>query len=191
MNKIGVVDAIPPRRGGPKKRPRPAVRKPTSEERLAKRFWAKVNKNGPIPKGRPELGPCWVWTAHQHKQGYGVIAINQIPMLAHRVVYEMEVGPIPEGRIIDHICRNEPCVRPSHLRPVTREQNGENQGRLRNTPSGIRGVTFHKRSQKWQALCASRGKVHYAGLHDTIEQAAEAVRLKRLEVHTHNDTDRH
>lgn len=42
---------------------------------------------------------------------------------AHRLVYEYEVGPIPDGLTIDHLCRNTICVNPSHMEPVTNAEN--------------------------------------------------------------------
>lgn len=88
------------------------------------RFWAKVDKNGPIPAHRPDLGPCWVWTASRLKFGHGSFgAVTGSTMLAHRFSYELLVGPIPEGLALDHLCVNPPCVNPAHLEPVTSEEN--------------------------------------------------------------------
>lgn len=86
---------------------------------LAVRFWAKVNKEGPVL--RPELGPCWVWTRGTTRSGYGQITAGLLadgtrgPLLAHRLSYEMAEGPIPDGLWVLHRCDNPPCVRPAHL----------------------------------------------------------------------------
>lgn len=87
---------------------------------VAERFWPKVNKDGPIPQHRPDLGQCWVWTKAMIK-GYGTINLGQDhgKMLAHRWSYEDANGPIPDGLELDHLCRNPPCVNPAHLEPVT------------------------------------------------------------------------
>ena len=93
----------------------PLYMRPTAAER----FWSKVNKDGPLPERRPELGPCWVWTANAHKKsGYGKFGVKGKTILAHRWSYTEEVGPIPEGLQLDHLCRNTACVRPDHLEPV-------------------------------------------------------------------------
>lgn len=87
-------------------------------------FWAKVDKHGPVPAHRPDLGPCWVWTAARHGKGYGMFSVDRKRKVrAHRFAYEMMVGPIPEGLDLDHLCRNRACVNPEHLEPVTRSVN--------------------------------------------------------------------
>lgn len=86
------------------------------------RFWGKVNKDGHIPAHRPELGPCWEWTASR-PAGYGHFALNGRPVQAHRFAYEALIGPIPAGLDLDHLCRVRRCVNPAHLEPVTRGVN--------------------------------------------------------------------
>jgi hypothetical protein len=88
---------------------------------IADRFWAKVDKNGPVPDDRPDLGPCWVWQNATTKR-YGTIQLGGREcgkILAHRWSYEIANGPIPEGLELDHLCGNPPCVNPAHLEPVT------------------------------------------------------------------------
>lgn len=67
---------------------------------------------------------CWEWTGHRSRTGYGAIAMPRREgktniAKAHRVSYELFVGPIPDGLVIDHLCRNRACVRPDHMEPVT------------------------------------------------------------------------
>lgn len=78
-------------------------------------FWMKVKEN----RGNG----CWEWqNALAH--GYGCFAPKQFVMLrAHRVAYELLVGSIPEGLVLDHLCRNPCCVNPAHLEPVTQGEN--------------------------------------------------------------------
>lgn len=87
------------------------------------RFWTKVNKSGPTPANAPHLGPCWLWTAHKSDKGYGRFRIGRPYVAAHRWAYERSIGPVPDGLVLDHLCRVRHCVRPSHLEPVTSREN--------------------------------------------------------------------
>jgi hypothetical protein len=65
---------------------------------------------------------CWIWVAAKDpKGGYGKFVSERfgIVMPAHRWSYEYMRAPIPTGLVIDHLCRNPPCVNPWHLEPVT------------------------------------------------------------------------
>ena len=62
---------------------------------------------------------CWEWDGKKDSGGYGRVHLNGKKSQAHRVVYELLVGPIPDGLLLDHLCRNRICVRPDHLDPVT------------------------------------------------------------------------
>lgn len=64
-------------------------------------------------------GGCWLWNGRLNVSGYGVF--HQTP--AHRLVYELLVGPIPTGLVLDHLCRIRRCVNPDHLDPITQEEN--------------------------------------------------------------------
>lgn len=103
---------------------------------LLDRLLARVDVYGPTPVQRPDLGPCWVWTGSTTKNGYGHIGDGgrraRKTLLVHRVTYEAECGPIPNGLDLDHLCRNRACCRPSHLEPVTKKVNsarGRHAGR--------------------------------------------------------------
>lgn len=87
------------------------------------RLWKRVNKNGPIPAHRPDLGPCWIWTGTLRDDGYGVLTINHQTKYAHRVAYELTKGEIPAGYTTDHLCRVHACANPDHLDPISRGAN--------------------------------------------------------------------
>lgn len=71
---------------------------------------------------------CWIWTAAKDKDGYGRFQVGYRCTNAHRVAYELFVGPIPEGHHVDHMCKNKSCVRPDHLQVLTHFENS-GQGR--------------------------------------------------------------
>lgn len=94
----------------------------------AQRFWAKVDKSGPVPDYRPELGRCWIWNGTRSSRqggrpGYGRFAAEGRTHQAHRFAYELLVGKIEAGLQLDHLCRVTQCVNPSHTEPVTPREN--------------------------------------------------------------------
>lgn len=66
---------------------------------------------------------CWDWVGARISNGYGMFTYQARRQMAHRVSYELFLGPIPEGLELDHLCRNRACINPSHLEPVTRQEN--------------------------------------------------------------------
>jgi hypothetical protein len=78
---------------------------------------------------------CWGWRRRSKRGDYGMI--RGIP--AHRLSYEIHVGPIPEGMIVRHICDNPPCTRPDHLLVGTAADNVADMiERERDNPGGRR-----------------------------------------------------
>jgi HNH endonuclease len=82
---------------------------------LAERFWRKV----------AFTRDCWVWAAFCLPNGYGWFSTTKAagPAYAHRVGYELQVGPIPPGLQVLHTCDNPPCVRADHLFVGTQRDN--------------------------------------------------------------------
>ena len=71
---------------------------------------------------RCEIGDCWEWQGST-AGGYGRISVNNRVEQTHRVVHESLVGSIPEGKQLDHLCRNRVCCNPDHLQIVTQREN--------------------------------------------------------------------
>lgn len=90
------------------------------------RFWEKVEKTE----------TCWIWTGAIHVHRHGVFnAGRDAPkgkksptMWAHRYAYMVIVGDLPEGLVLDHLCKNPVCVNPDHLEPVTQSENAKRGG---------------------------------------------------------------
>lgn len=85
------------------------------------RFWSKVNKNGPLPQHRPEIGPCWIWTAGVNGNGYGSLAARfentrGVMIATHRASWIIaNKQQVPEGHGVLHRCDTPRCLRPEHL----------------------------------------------------------------------------
>lgn len=83
----------------------------------AVRFWEKVEVEG----------DCWIWKGATSSHGHGRFSLgprgSKKDWAAHRWAYEYLIGPIDTGLVLDHLCRNPPCVNPGHLEPVTQGEN--------------------------------------------------------------------
>lgn len=104
---------------------------------LAERFWSKVERRGP--------DDCWLWTGKLKPNGYGRIRVNKPRRMeyAHRVAYELLVGPIPDGLEVDHVrdrgCQHRHCVNPAHLEAVTHRENN----RRSDSPAAVAARKTH------------------------------------------------
>jgi hypothetical protein len=101
---------------------------------LAERFWSKVQTTP----------TCWIWTGSRNPNGYGILSIakpagGRTTVGAHRVAYELLVGPIAHE--LDHLCRVRHCVNPAHMEVETC------------TPRTW--VATSRRAGRWRDLCAN------------------------------------
>ena len=64
-----------------------------------------------------------MWKAYRSRRGRPQFKLDGKAVLAYRLAYDLLIGPIPEGLVPDHLCRNTVCIRPSHLEPVTQMVN--------------------------------------------------------------------
>ena len=95
----------------------------------------------------PNTG-CWLCVSNNNQRGYGRLYIGPESNLvtAHRLSFELSVGPIPPGLELDHLCRVTCCVNPLHLEPVTPTENGRRANRDRERERGFRCPNGHLRS---------------------------------------------
>ena len=109
---------------------------------------------------------CWRWGRLQ-RDGYALIHQRGVAKMAHRFVYELLVGPIPDGAVLDHVCHtlsdckggtdcpHRACVNPDHLEPVTAD---ENYRRGRHFEA-VRGTTHCPKGHEYQG----RNVIRYQG----------------------------
>ncbi len=140
------------------------------ETTIAERLWSRVDRNGPIPSHRPELGACWPWTGHT-VDGYGRMVVDGRPQGTHRIALAEELGrPLLPGMDACHHCDNPPCCRPSHLFEALAVENvadrhekgrdaaGEGNGRARLTSDQVAAIRQQlDRGQSWSAVARAFG----------------------------------
>lgn len=66
---------------------------------------------------------CWLWPGAHNGQGYGEIRVGYRKHYTHRLVYEAHRGAIPDGMVLDHLCRQPRCANPDHLEAVSQAEN--------------------------------------------------------------------
>lgn len=162
---------------------RPPVPKkaPKKKPSRAELFWSKVTKTE----------SCWLWNGSTTKNGYGQFGIGWPKSIgSHRWAYEDAYGPIPKGMQIDHICRVRLCVNPTHLRLATNKQNHENIVAHRKNKTGIRGVYYDTRRDRYYVQVTHHGKRYFGNTHKTLESAEQAAIALRNQLYTHNEADR-
>jgi len=119
------------------------VHNPTADQ-LAAALSSDDYRARPVQLEEVELdgrGPCWLVASHRvPRLGYLALGRDRGHVLAHRLAYELAVGPVPDGLTIDHLCHgpdcqhripggvhgaclHRRCVRPDHLEPVTVREN--------------------------------------------------------------------
>lgn len=136
------------------------------------RFTWRVNR-GRLAAGAP--------AGSTRKDGYVVLVVDRVKLLAHRVAWLMSHGVMPEGDV-DHINGQPGDNRLDNLRDVSRRDNLQN----RRTPqssskTGRLGVTWDKRTGRWKSAIRVDGRCKHLGRFDDIEVAAAAyLAAKRI-----------
>lgn len=107
----------------------------------------------------PETG-CWLWTGSRVNDNYGCANIDYKQLLAHRLAFELFVGPIPPGKYVCHICDVPLCVNPAHLFLGDQKDNLED-------------MTAKGRRATGEAVASWKGRRHTP---ETIRKMSEARR---------------
>lgn len=123
--------------------------------------------------------------------GHIAVGIFYGKYLAHRIIWEMVNGYIPDGMEIDHINGKRDDNRLSNLRLVTRRENMRNRKRHSNNTSGYIGVGVHKKSGKFQSRVYDlNGLRKHLGLFDTAEEAHQAYLIATQSLGYHENHGR-
>lgn len=119
--------------------------------------------------------------------GYIYVSVGNKSHLVHRIIYEMRHGKIPDGMQVDHIDHNKTNNADSNHRLVTHKQNGRNLPKKSNNTSGVTGVCWDKRREKWLAYINIDGKHKHLGYFSSIDRAIEARKTAEIESGFHNN----
>ena len=129
-------------------------------------YWGKRTN----PKQKPSLEAGTL----RKNDGYINVKVNGRIWAAHRIIMLMEFGFYGEGYEVDHINHNRSDNRLINLRFVTVTNNRRNQSVSSKSTTGITGVYFNKKTNKFVAQIKVDKQVYYLGSYETIEEAAEA-----------------
>lgn len=141
--------------------------------RHVEHFWRQVDRSGCC---------CWLWTGHLNL-GYGRFKYRLGPndcrsSQAHRVAYELLVGPIPEGLHLDHLCRVRNCVNPAHLEPVTPAENTHRSLRSRGAEID-KCINGHEKTPENTYVAPKTGAKACRICRREVNRRREATRPKR------------
>lgn len=131
-----------------------------------------LNKIDRSSKARKGEMAGWI----DEESGYQKLRLGGVKYMAHRLVWKMVHGVEPE--VIDHIDGNRLNNRVENLRSVCHSENNKNKTKGVNNTSGMTGVSWHKRINKWAANIKINGKMKHLGYFDDFKQA---VRIRQHE----------
>ena len=141
----------------------------------------KIHSNSRAPKG--SLAGCLTGT----KKNYLAVRYQKVRYYAHRVIWEMCNGPIPDGMHIDHINHITTDNRISNLRLVTQSENNKNLPLPCTNSSKVCGVNWHKLRGKWRAYIKVNNKDVHLGTFDSFDEAVAVRKAAEIKYGFHTN----
>ncbi|BAE72763.1 HNH endonuclease family protein [Xanthomonas phage OP1] len=123
------------------------------------------------------------------RNGHLRVVLNRKIYMVHRIAWLLSKGYWPNQQI-DHIDGNTANNRLDNLRECTQAQNMQNLGKRSDNKSGIQGISWYKRYQKWRAYICVNGDIQHLGYYESIEEAAAARAEAKALHHTFQPFDR-
>jgi hypothetical protein len=118
-----------------------------------------------------------------HSLGYHRIAYNKKRYRTHRLVWVYHNGKIPEGYTIDHIDRNKLNNKIENLRLATKSEQQWNSGTMKNSSTGIPGVSWSKTNKKWHAYINKKGNKRIDAFFNNFKDAVSWRKMMELQLH--------
>lgn len=126
---------------------------------------------------------CWIWTGYTMKNGYGQINTGKCIENAHRVAYQMFVGPIGDLYVC-HRCDNPTCVNPDHLFIGTQNENLRDAATKGRMPRGSSHWNARFTEDEIRSIRASDlSQNRLAEQHGTSQQVISKIRLRQRWAH--------
>ena len=138
---------------------------------------------------RVQAGHIAGWKKKMEWNTYYAIKLDGVDYFQHRLAWLYMYGEFPP-QLIDHINGNGRDNRIVNLRCVTPTENNRNMRRRSNNKSGICGVSFYKRDNKWEARIKADGKYKYLGRFDNKDDAVKARKKAEIEFDYHENHGR-
>jgi len=128
-----------------------------------------------------ECGTVWQVEENRKKGGsykrsYRYVGFLGQTLPAHRIVWQINYGPIPEGMIVDHKDGDGLNNRLENLRLIKASDNSKNMATPVSNTSGVMGVFWRETRKKWEARITHKGRVHFLGQFDNKGDAMAARR---------------
>jgi len=157
-----------------------------------KLYWLERTPDMFEPSAYSAERKCKVWNSRfsgkeaggAATNGYNVVSMDYLDLLAHRIIWVMVHGKEPDDQI-DHIDGNRTNNREENLRDVSRSENQRNQAIMKNNTSGHHGVHYSSTERKWRAAINHNGKKKTLGRFNCITAAIVARKAAEVEFGYH------